>query len=165
MLHGREKTTLARRATKQTLPFSFRSDPDVPPFPQDRPLIIFDGVCVLCSGMARFVVARDKNRSFYLTTAQSPVGSALFTHYGFSTEDYETSLLVEDGVAYERLDAFERIMWRLGGVCRLAMVTRILPRFLRDFVYDRVARNRYSLFGKTEDCLVPPADWGDRFIS
>lgn len=153
------------RALQAFKPFSYLDDPSVPTFAQDRPLIIFDGVCVLCSGFVRFVVSRDRNRSFYLTAAQSPLGQALFKHYGLSQSDFETNLLIANGVAYGKLDAFERIMMQLGGAWRMARLTRAIPSFARDFLYDRIAKNRYVIFGRSDQCMVPPDDWDDRYLS
>ncbi len=145
-------------------PYSYRADAAVPAFPDDRPLIVFDGVCVLCSGFARFIARRDRRKLFRFTAAQSPLGQALFRHYGLDAVNYETNLLVVDGRAFGKLQACSGIMQRLGGVWRLAGVVRALPAGLGNWAYDRVARNRYRLFGRTEDCVVPDANWRDRLI-
>lgn len=145
-------------------PYSYRSDAGVPPFADDRPLIVFDGVCVLCSGFARFVARQDAAGQFRFTAAQSRLGQALFRHYGLDTVNYETNLLLSDGRAYGKLAAFRGIMWRLGGWRRLAAVTAVLPVGAGDWLYDRVARNRYRLFGQSERSVVPDASWRDRVI-
>jgi predicted DCC family thiol-disulfide oxidoreductase YuxK len=146
-------------------PYSYRADPGVPPFPGDKALIVFDGVCVLCSGFARFIVKCDKAFSFRLATAQSPLGQALFRHYGLATDDFETNLVIADGRAYAKLDTVAVAGARLGGFWRIAALLRLLPRPLADWLYDRVARNRYRLFGRTEACMMPPPEWRDRFIA
>jgi predicted DCC family thiol-disulfide oxidoreductase YuxK len=145
-------------------PFSYRQDTTVPGFPDDRPLIVFDGVCVLCSGFARFVVRQDRQAQFRFTAAQSPLGQSLFRHYGLETVNYETNLLVVDGRAFGKLAAVCGIMRRLGGWWRLAGVLRFVPPGIGNWLYDRVARNRYRLFGRSETCIVPSADWRDRMI-
>jgi predicted DCC family thiol-disulfide oxidoreductase YuxK len=145
-------------------PYSYRSDPTVPAFPDDKVLVVFDGVCALCSGFARFILKRDRGFTFRLTTAQSPLGQALFRHYGLETEDLESNLVLADGRPYAKLDTVAVVGARLGGAWRALVLLRFLPRVLADWLYDRVARNRYALFGRTERCMIPPPEWRDRFI-
>ena len=145
-------------------PYSYRDDESVPRFPDDRPLIVFDGVCVLCSGFARFVARHDTTRQFRFATAQSPLGAALFRHYGLDAVNYETNLLVAEGRVCGKLDAFAGIMTRLGGLRRAAAIVRLLPTPLGERLYDAIAQNRYALFGRTQTCAVPDASWRDRVI-
>lgn len=147
------------------VPYSYRNDPALAQLPDDKPLIVFDGVCVLCTGFARFVVQRDPSARFRLAAAQSDIGQALFRHYGLDAKDFETNLLVEHGRAYGKLDALRRILPKLATPWPLAAPLAGLPEPLGDWCYDRIARNRYRLFGRTETCLVPPPDWGDRLIA
>src|SRR5262245_65046964 len=99
---------MAARSLSQRLseapPYSYRGDPAVPAFADDRALVVFDGVCVLCSGFARFILERDKRFAFRLATAQSPLGQALFRHYGLDAETFETNLVLADGIPYAKLD-------------------------------------------------------------
>ncbi|MGE0612082.1 MAG: thiol-disulfide oxidoreductase DCC family protein [Hyphomicrobiales bacterium] len=145
--------------------FSYRHDATVPDFPDDRPLIVFDGVCVMCSGFAQFVAARDPQGHFRFATAQSGIGNALFRHYGLDPDDFETNLLIEDGHAWGRMEAFARIMARLGFPWSLSRVVLALPRGPRDWLYERIARNRYRLFGRRETCVLPSAFGKDRFVA
>jgi len=142
-------------------PYSYRDDPAVPRFPDDRPLIVFDGVCVLCNGFARFVAKRDSAERFRFAEAQSALGGALFRHYGLDDIDFETNLLIQDGRAYGRIEAFARILGELGGPWSAAKAVLALPRPVRDWLYDRIAKNRYAIFGRYETC---PAK-GDRLIA
>jgi predicted DCC family thiol-disulfide oxidoreductase YuxK len=148
----------------QAPPYSYRRDPAVPPFPDDKALLVFDGVCVLCSGFARFILKRDRGFAFRLATAQSPLGQALFRHYGLDAQEFETNLVLADGAAHAKLDTVAVMGERLGGPWRALWLLRLLPRFLADWLYDRVARNRYALFGRTERCMIPLPEWRDRFI-
>ena len=95
---------------------------------------------------------------------QSPLGQALFRHYGLDTETFETNLVVIDGRAYAKLDSVIEVCRRLGGTARLLTALRLLPRPLADWTYDRIARNRYTLFGRTDRCMIPPPEWRERFI-
>jgi predicted DCC family thiol-disulfide oxidoreductase YuxK len=154
---------LSRRLS-ETPPYSYRDDPQVPRFPDDKGLIVFDGVCVLCTGWARFVLERDAGFAFRLTTVQSPLGQALFRHYGLDAETFETNLVLIDGRAYAKLDTVAAVCRRLGGAWRLLSAVRLLPRPLADWLYDRIALNRYTLFGRTDRCMIPPPEWRARFI-
>jgi len=130
-----------------------------------RDLIVFDGVCVLCSGFMRFVHRHDHARRFHFVTAQSSLGEALYAHYGLkSAGDYDTNLVLLDGVLYTRLDAFTAVMRVLGWPWRIFGAVQWLPAPVKDFGYDRIARNRYRLFGRRESCLIPDESLRARFL-
>jgi hypothetical protein len=109
--------SLSRRLSEAP-PYSYRSDPTVPSFADDKALVVFDGVCVLCSGFVRFILKRDRSHAFRLTTAQSPLGQALFRHYGLDTETFETNLVLADGLACAKLDTVALVGERRAGVAR-----------------------------------------------
>jgi predicted DCC family thiol-disulfide oxidoreductase YuxK len=138
---------------------------DAPPPLPDEPLIVFDGVCVLCSRFARFVIEHDTDGVFRFTTAQGELGQALFRHYGLSTTEFETNIVIADRQAWGELDAFAQVMARLPQPWRWLRLVRWIPEPLSGWLYRRIALNRYRLFGKTDTCMVPPADWRDRFIA
>lgn len=147
-------------------PYSYRSDPGVPAFPDDRPVIIFDGYCALCSGWARFVLRHDPQGIFRLLPAQSPLGRALYIHYGLDPEDYETNVLLHDGVAWFKSEGSIRMAEGLGMPWSLlGGAFRILPCPIRDRLYELIARNRLRLFGKRETCFVPDRSYADRFLA
>jgi predicted DCC family thiol-disulfide oxidoreductase YuxK len=152
------------RRLAQAAPDSYRTDPGVPVFPDDKALVVFDGVCVLCSGFAKFILERDRAFAFRLTTAQSALGQALYRHYGLDAQEYETNLVIADGRAYGKLDSVAVTGTHLGGSWRALALLRLVPRPLADWLYDRVARNRYALFGRTDRCMIPPPEWRERFI-
>ena len=152
------------RRPSAVAPYSYRTDPAVPAFPDDKALIVFDGSCVLCSGLARFVLKRDRAFVFRLTTAQSSVGQALFRHYDLDTETLATNLVLIDGTPYGKLDTVAVVGRRLGGGWRLLSMLRLIPRPVGDWLYDCIARNRYHLFGRYSRCPVPEPQWRERFI-
>ncbi|TGP24442.1 MULTISPECIES: DCC1-like thiol-disulfide oxidoreductase family protein [unclassified Mesorhizobium] len=130
----------------------------------DQPLIVFDGVCVFCSGFVQTIVKLDRDKRFRFATAQSPFGEALFRKYGLATDNYETNLAIIDGAAFTKLDSFVAIMAALGWPWRAARLLLVLPRPLRDWLYDRVAKNRYALFGRKDNCEIPSAELRQRLI-
>jgi predicted DCC family thiol-disulfide oxidoreductase YuxK len=144
--------------------YSYRADPAVPPFPDGLPLIVFDGVCVLCSEFARFIARRDRQGRLRFASAPSPLDKALFRDYGRDPVNYETNLLIADGCAFGKLRAFAGIMGGLGGLWRLAGIVSMLPARTGDRLYDLIAQNRNGLFGRTEAYMVPEAGWCDRVI-
>jgi len=146
-------------------PFSYRDDPAVPHFADDRPVIIFDGLCALCSGSAAFVLRHDAAGSFRLLAAQSPLGQALYAHYGLDPVDYETMILIQDGVASLKSEAAIRIAQGLGFPWSLALAFRMVPRGLRDRVYMWVARNRIRWFGARTSCYRPDPKFAGRFLA
>ncbi|WP_296743033.1 thiol-disulfide oxidoreductase DCC family protein [Mesorhizobium sp.] len=129
-----------------------------------QPLIVFDGVCVFCSGFVQLVVRLDRDKRFRFATAQSPFGEALFRRYGLPTDNYETNLAIIDDAPFTRLDSFVAVMAALGWPWRAAKALLLLPLPLRDWLYDRVARNRYALFGRKDNCEVPSAELRQRLI-
>jgi predicted DCC family thiol-disulfide oxidoreductase YuxK len=146
--------------------FSYRSDPAVPKFPDDRPIIIFDGYCALCSGWAKFVLRHDAKGVYRLLPAQSPLGRALYIHYGLDPEDYETNILLRDGVAWFKSEGSIRMAEGLGRPWSLlGGAFRILPRPIRDRLYELIARNRLRFFGKRETCFMSDGNYQGRFLA
>ena len=145
-------------------PYSYRSDPAVPSFPDDRPIVIFDGNCVLCSTFARFILRVDRKRRFRLMAAQTPLGAALYEHYGLFAGDYLTNILLEDGRIWLKSEGSIRIFAGLGFPWWLATAGRILPRGVRDRLYDIIARNRLRWFGRRATCFLPKPRHADRFL-
>jgi predicted DCC family thiol-disulfide oxidoreductase YuxK len=153
-------------AAVQRVPYAYRADPAVPNFADDRPVIIFDGKCVLCSWFARFVLRADRTGRFRLLAAQSQLGTALYNHFGLDPIGYETYVLLEDGKAFLRSEASLRIFAGLGAPWpALAAFGRIVPLRLRDGVYNLVARHRLQWFGARETCYLPEPSQADRFIA
>ena len=146
-------------------PYSYRQDSAVPSFADDRPIIIFDGLCVLCSTSAAFVLRHDTAGVFRLLAAQSPLGHALYSHYGLDPRHYETMILIADGVAFFKSEAAIRIAQALGFPWSLACAFRIVPLSWRDRFYLWVARNRLRWFGKRDTCYLPDPRHADRFLA
>ncbi|MEA3062826.1 MAG: hypothetical protein QOJ94_2607 [Sphingomonadales bacterium] len=127
-------------------------------------IIVFDGLCPLCSAHARFILKHDRRRRFRLAAMQSEAGAALYRRFGLDPADPDSLILVEGGRMRHGSDAVLAIWSGLGWPWRLAAAARLIPAFLRDPVYSWVARNRYRLFGRRETCWAPPAQWHDRLL-
>jgi predicted DCC family thiol-disulfide oxidoreductase YuxK len=145
-------------------PYAYRRDSAVPAFDDALPVIIFDGACVLCSGFAAFVLRHDRAGRFRLLAAQTPLGEALYRHFGLRYGEFDTYVLVEDGRARVKSDAALRIFGRLGFPWSLLAAARIVPRSWRDAIYDLVARNRVRWFGVRDTCYAPSAADAARFV-
>jgi predicted DCC family thiol-disulfide oxidoreductase YuxK len=132
------------------------------PWPDDD-VILYDGVCVFCSRWVRFVAARDKEQRFRFTAIQSGYGTRLAQAFGIDPGDPDTNAVVHGGVAYFKSDAALTVLSHLPrwGWVR---VLRFVPKPLRDEVYNLVARNRYRIFGKYEECFIPDASLRARTI-
>ena len=150
---------------RMTEAYSYRADKAVPTFPDDRPLIVFDGVCGLCSGFVRFVLRHDKRGQYRFLAAQSDLATALYRHYGLPTDHWETNLLIKDGRLFVRSEAAIEIVAGFSGWWRALAIFRVLPRSWRDWCYDRIAGNRYRWFGRHDLCMVPDPAQADRFLA
>lgn len=129
-----------------------------------HPIILFDGECKLCSAWVPFVINRDPDAAFKFCSVQSPKGQELLSDLSLDTDNFETMVLIDDGVAYFRSEAFFKIIKRLTKPWPWLTVFRIFPLALRDWCYDRIALNRYELFGKHTYCMLPSKEIMDRFL-
>lgn len=127
-------------------------------------IILFDGVCNLCNGAVQFIIKRDPNAYFRFAALQSETGQRLFKEAGLLSNQLDTIVLLEDGRAYMRSDAALRIARRLQQPWPLWYGARVLPRVLRDGLYNLIARYRYRLFGKQESCMIPTPALKARFL-
>ena len=129
------------------------------------PTMIFDGVCVLCSGGVRFVLRHERDADLVFATTQSATGQTLAAHHGISVEELDLTFVLVDGDrAYVRSDAALHVAGHLKAPWRWLAALRIVPRPIRDAVYSYVARRRYRLFGKYDACMIPTAGQRHRFV-
>ena len=131
--------------------------------PAGKSLILFDGYCNLCNGAVQFVLERDKKNQFYFASLSWKVAEKLLeNHPKFKSVD--SILLFHKGKLTDRSTAALKIAPHLGGIWWLTGVFWIVPKFIRDAVYDWVARNRYKWFGKKESCMFPTPEIKNRFL-
>lgn len=127
-------------------------------------VVLFDGVCKLCNGWARFLIRHDHSKRVRLAAVQSPEGQALLAWAGLPLDQFDTLAVIRDRQYWLRSEAVLEIIGQLPAAWRPLGLLRVIPRVLRDWAYDRVARNRYRLFGKYDACLLPTADHEQRFL-
>ena len=132
--------------------------------PDRDPLILFDGVCNFCSWSVQFLAPRDRRKLLWFAPMQSASGRAVLAERSIATADWESFVLVEGGQVYFRSEAFFRTLRFMTYPWPLLRVGMILPRRLADWIYDRVARHRYAMFGKKSACMIPSRDLAARFL-
>ena len=129
----------------------------------DKPVILFDGVCNLCSGSVQFILKRDKEKKFLFASLQSNYGQELLKKLGLPADTFNSFMLYQDGNILTRSTAALQMFQQLKG-WKWVKVFWIVPKFIRDAVYNLVAKNRYSWFGKKNECWLPTAELKARFL-
>jgi predicted DCC family thiol-disulfide oxidoreductase YuxK len=127
-------------------------------------VILFDGVCNLCNGFVQFVLKRDKKKQFQFASLQSKYGTELSTHFNLPLAKPETIVLYDGDKIFTESDAVLKIVGSLNGIWKTTIALYIIPRFIRNWFYRLVARNRYKIFGKREQCMVPDENVKGRFV-
>ncbi|HTJ52492.1 MAG TPA: DCC1-like thiol-disulfide oxidoreductase family protein [Cyclobacteriaceae bacterium] len=141
------------------------ADPSIGSINSQADIVLFDGVCNLCQGAVQFIIKRDPKARFKFASLQSGFGQAIISRNELSTSTSgQTIILIRNDKCFERSRAVLEIARYLSGGWPLLYVFIVIPRFLRDPVYNLIARNRYRLFGKQESCMLPDPDIISRFI-
>ena len=127
-------------------------------------IILFDGVCNLCNGAVNFVIKRDPRNVFKFTPLQEKQGILLLKKHAVDARKLDSIVLIENGNVYIKSSAALRIARKLSGLWPLFFVLLIIPSFIRDGVYDFIAKNRYKWFGKKEQCMIPTPGLKEKFL-
>ena len=127
-------------------------------------VILFDGVCKLCNTWSQFIIKVDKQHRFKLCSVQSLEGQSILNHFKMPIDHFDTLLLVEGNQCFVKSDAFLNVVKQLGLPWRLLYLFKILPKVIRNWLYDRIALNRYYLFGKYDTCMLPSEENEHRFL-
>jgi len=130
-----------------------------------NPVIIFDGVCNLCNDAVNFIINRDPSARFQFAPIQSSTAKKLLTTLELSSNNLDSIILVEHSECYIKSTAALRICKKLGVLWPLLYIFILVPRPIRDYFYDIVAKNRYGWFGKREKCMVPNTKIESRFLN
>ncbi len=129
-----------------------------------HPVLLFDGVCNLCNSSVQFIINKDPQGVFQFASLQSDIGKTLLEKYNLDAGAMDSVVLIRNDKAYTRSSAALQAVRILGGAWSLLYGFIIIPKFLRDAVYDWVARNRYKWFGKKDSCWLPTPDLKARFL-
>ncbi len=130
----------------------------------EHPVLLFDGVCNLCSQSVQFIIERDPAARFRFASLQSEVAEQMLSDTDLTGESLKSVVLIENGQVYTRSDAALRAARHLSGLWPALYALRIVPRPWRDAVYNWIARNRYRWFGEKDSCWLPTPDLRDRFL-
>jgi len=131
----------------------------------DKPVVLFDGVCNLCSSSVIFIIKRDRGSKIKFASLQSEFGQEQMKRFKLPASLLNSVLLIKNGKLYQRSNAALEIASMLDGLWPLFFIFKIVPRFFRDIIYDWIAKNRYRWFGKKEECMIPTPEMRERFIN
>lgn len=133
--------------------------------PEHKELILFDGVCNLCDSSIQFIIKYDKHNTFLFTPLQSELSQSIIEQFGIDTQKIDSIILFRknEGVFYKSTAAL-KIASKLKFPINILASFIILPKFIRDTVYDFIAKNRYNWFGKKESCMIPTPELKAKFI-
>lgn len=127
-------------------------------------IILFDGVCNLCNRFVQFVIKRDKKAIFQFASLQSEIGQEILRENNLPIDEMTSVILVQNNSVFFKSDAALHIASQLNGGWKLCRFFLVFPRFFRDFFYDLVAKNRYLIFGKRDECMLPTEELKSRFL-
>jgi len=131
---------------------------------ENKLIILFDGVCNLCNNSVSFIIKRDKKKRFLFTSLQSDAARDILLQFQLKNSEMDSILLIENGEVYQKSDAILKIVKYLNGIWKMSYGLIIVPKFIRDYVYIIIAKNRYRWFGKREVCMIPTKELQMRFL-
>ncbi|MFC2112468.1 thiol-disulfide oxidoreductase DCC family protein [Bacteroidota bacterium] len=127
-------------------------------------IVLFDGYCNFCTGWVLFIIRRDRKKNFKFAASQTPAGAKLLLEFGIQELASHSIVLINNGIIFSKSTAALRIAKKLTGIWPVLYSLIILPRFFRDYFYELIARNRYRIYGKRDDCFLPGPQIRDRFF-
>ena len=130
----------------------------------ESPVIFFDGFCNLCNGAVQFTIERDRENIFRFSSLQSDYADKKLAPFQIDPKQFNSFLLLENGIVYQKSTAALRVAKQLGGLWPVLYGFIIVPSFIRDGIYSYIAKNRYKWFGKQESCWVPTPELKEKFL-
>ncbi|MDP4251230.1 MAG: thiol-disulfide oxidoreductase DCC family protein [Bacteroidota bacterium] len=127
-------------------------------------IILFDGVCNLCNGLVRFIIKRDAGGKFKFASLQSEIGQQWLRTVGLPVNEFESFVLIRGDEYYLKSTGALKMLRELDGIWRTFYIFILVPRPVRDFLYDMVAKSRYKIFGKRDTCMIPTPELQERFL-
>ena len=131
---------------------------------EKKDIVLFDGFCNLCSWSVQFIIKRDRKDYYRFASLQSKIAKELLNPFNLTADVDQSVVLLENNSIYLKSDAALRIVRKLKGYWKYLYYLIYLPRFLRDAIYDLIARNRFRWFGKKETCFLPEKDISYKFL-
>ncbi|MFL0352663.1 thiol-disulfide oxidoreductase DCC family protein [Xanthomarina sp. GH4-25] len=133
---------------------------------QNKQLILFDGVCNLCNASVQYVIKHDKNNEFMFAPLQGETGKKIINHYKIDTSKIDSIILYTNtNKIYFKSTAALKIASKLGFPTNLLRVFLIVPAFIRNWVYNYIAKNRYKWYGKQNECMIPTENLKAKFLN
>lgn len=130
----------------------------------NQKIVLFDGVCNLCSSSVQFILKKDKKNQFLFGSLQGQTGQQYLKKFNLPADTFNSFMLVENNKLYTRSAAALRMLKHLGGAWSLGYAFTIVPEFIRDAIYKWIAKNRYKWFGKKKECWIPTPALKERFL-
>ena len=127
-------------------------------------IVLFDGKCNLCNKTVQFIIRKDPKSKFRFSSLQSDHAQILLLQHGLHPDSLDSLVYIRDNTFYIKSTAVLRILQELNSVWRYLYILIIIPRFMRDMVYDFIAKRRYKWYGKSETCMVPTPELQERFL-
>lgn len=132
--------------------------------PKNNSIILFDGVCNLCTSSVQFIIHNDPKKLFLFASLQSDAASEILLQFPVKKVDLNSIVFIENAQIYDQSTAVLKIARKLRGGYSLLYGFIIIPRFIRDWLYKLLANNRYQWFGKKDRCMIPSVELKDRFL-
>jgi len=132
--------------------------------PAGKKVILFDGVCNFCNFWVNYVIDHDEKDFFRFASLQSEFGQSILSNLNLAENDFDTFVLIESKKYFIRSTAALKVVKDISGWLKILYPFIILPEFIRDSVYNLIAKNRYKIFGKSETCRVPTEEEKSKFI-
>lgn len=129
-----------------------------------QPVILFDGICNFCNNTVKFVIKRNKKANICFATLQSDAGQKLLQQYALPLDDTKSFIFIENDRVYRQSTASLKVCRYLSGLWPLCYAFIIVPKFIRDGIYNWIARNRYKWFGVRKECMIPTPELKTRFL-
>lgn len=131
----------------------------------DQPIILFDGICNLCNGAVQFIIRHDSKKQFMFASLQSDEGQKCLGQFNLPKNDLNSFILIDKEKVFTRSSGALRVLKKLNGLWPLLYAFIIIPTFIRDNIYNGVAKNRYKWFGKKAECMIPTSELKARFLN
>tara|TARA_B110000240_G_scaffold186415_1_gene223037 strand:- start:497 stop:907 length:411 start_codon:yes stop_codon:yes gene_type:complete len=129
-----------------------------------QPLVLFDGFCNLCNSSVQYVIKHDRHNKFKFASLQSDAAKEILLQFNENNSDLNSIILIDNNKIFKKSLAVLRLLKILGGVYTLLYIFIIIPKPLRDWVYDYIAKNRYKWYGKKDSCMIPTKELKNKFI-